>query len=649
MKIDGEDTKSTVTKWRPYFDLTLNTPVYKAGIGYNRNVETDKAKGSPSVTLTNETYYGILGWKPEELPSLDLLIQRRNTFDEKRTFQDITQDYFSLTSRYVYKTIDLRYTGSYTDLKDKITNIETEDMLHTGRATYSDSFFNKRVYVNTSYYITYDRTTISLKGAGGGEVKFPIFPFAGLFLISNTPNLVTLPANAGLIDGDVNTGTGINIGVPPPAGNDPRNIGLDLLNPTEVNDLLLWVDRDLPSGISDYFSWDVYTSPDNLNWTKITPVPIQPAPFGPFQNSFEIRFPNVTTRYIKVVTNPLTVAAAALVPTFTNPDRIFVTELQAFLARPSSAVIGTGKERTVTTLSHILQTEAKARIFDIPSLYYDFSYFLTRSQTDGSAQLTWILSNGLSLNHTLSKVFSVAARVAREDGAQENRRAASYVYNASIMATPLRTLRHSLAYAGRNNDIDGKTSNTNSVYLNNSAELYKGIDINLGGGYDWQKRETGERVQNTTVNCGVSIIPNSRTTLTVNYSGTNTHTSGGEKPGFSTFSRIGEVALSYNPFDTLRLYASVGVSSLSGARTDFLQNYAINWSPFPEGNLQFNISYNEDHRSADNFKERSFTPSVRWKITRKTFLDLSYLMIKTSSNAEKSDTNGFNANLKVFF
>jgi hypothetical protein len=138
-------------------------------------------------------------------------------------------------------------------------------------------------------------------------------------------------------------------------------------------------------------------------------------------------------------------------------------------------------------------------------------------------------------------------------------------------------------------------------------------------------------------------------TLTLNYSGTTSHTTGGGKPDSSTFSRIGDMTLAYNPFDTLRLYGSLGIASQSGTKTDFLQNYGINWSPFPDGNLQFNINYNENLRTADNYKERAFTPSVRWKITGKIFLDLSYVMIKTSSNSEKSDTNGFNANLKVFF
>ncbi len=138
-------------------------------------------------------------------------------------------------------------------------------------------------------------------------------------------------------------------------------------------------------------------------------------------------------------------------------------------------------------------------------------------------------------------------------------------------------------------------------------------------------------------------------TLTLSYSDTNTNTSGGGKPNSSTFSRTGDVTLAYNPFDTVRLFVSLGITSESGRKTDFLQNYGINWSPFPEGNLQFNINYNENLRSADNSKERVFTPSVRWKITRKIFLDMSYLMIKTSSQSEKSDTNGFNTSLKVFF
>ena len=112
-----------------------------------------------------------------------------------------------------------------------------------------------------------------------------------------------------------------------------RNIGLDFSLAQDVNTLRVWVDRELPATISGSFSWDVYTSSDNLNWSLYTTL--SPAPFGQFDNRFEITFSSVNTRYIKVVVKPL---SAAVQGASGYPD-IFVTEIQAF----SSNISGTGK------------------------------------------------------------------------------------------------------------------------------------------------------------------------------------------------------------------------------------------------------------------------------------------------------------------
>jgi len=68
-----------------------------------------------------------------------------------------------------------------------------------------------------------------------------------------TQHTVTLNPNPGLIDGNLTASAGINIGLPPVSGNtQPRHMGLDLLNVTEVNNLLIWVDRELPANIANF-------------------------------------------------------------------------------------------------------------------------------------------------------------------------------------------------------------------------------------------------------------------------------------------------------------------------------------------------------------------------------------------------------------
>jgi len=629
------DSKTTLTRVRPYVDLTLNTPLYTAGVGYNRREEKQKSSGSPSFTNINEDYNAILGWRPEGFPSINMLFTKTNTFDEDRSFQDITRNSVSLNSKYGYKNIDLRYQGSFNDTKDKLNDLEILDLTHSGRAAYSQSFFDRRVSLYSSYNIF--RQEIKTSSTGTGEVLFQVLPFAGLSDLDDSPTHGTLPANPALIDGNLTASSGINIGLPPLGGDTrPRNFGLDFLNVTEVNNLLVWVDRELPPDIANSFSWDIYTSADNLNWTFLTTA--SPAPFGPFQNRFEVNFPNVNARYIKLVVNPLSPA----VPGAPGFPSIFITELNAFLRRPAQEARG-----KTTRTSHIFNLDTRSRIFNIPTLYYDLSYFFIKVDPEGQERYT--LSNGFSVTHRFSRVFSGTARAAREDGEEDDEKRVAYVYNASITADPLKTLRHSLVFSGRQEEVDGKSNDRRSIFLYNAAQLYQGIDVNLSGGVNFTEQETGEKARNTTLNVGANIVPHRTLTLALNYSDLTTTQSGGDKRNSSTSTRRFDFSLNYNPFRTLHLFASLGITSEKDRDTEVLQNYGINWSPFPDGALQFNFTYNEQLRSEDSGKDRVFTPNVRWKVAPRAFLDLSYQWSRSESNLQKTNANGFNANLKIFF
>ncbi len=197
-------------------------------------------------------------------------------------------------------------------------------------------------------------------------------------------------------------------------------------------------------------------------------------------------------------------------------------------------------------------------------------------------------------------------------------------------------------------EIGGKSTNNNSIILQNNATLYKGIDINLGGGFNFSTLETGQTTRNTVINFGANIVPHRTMTITLIYSDTITNQSGGGLPSNSTSTRRGDLSVAYRPFESLYIFTSWDILAEKGQRIQTTQNYGVNWTPFPEGTLQFNFNYNESILSENNQKSRLITPSVRWNITRRSYLDLSYQYIHTSSKSEKSDSNGFSASLKIF-
>src|SRR3970040_2605579 len=108
--------------------------------------------------------------------------------------------------------------------------------------------------------------------------------------------------------------------------------------PAEINTLFVWVDRDV-SQVADVLSWRIYTSADNQNWDLRQTV--SPAVYSPTFNRFEIRFANVTARYVKVVTAPL----SPTVPFASGFPTILVTELQGEVRLPASEAAG---ERAAT-------------------------------------------------------------------------------------------------------------------------------------------------------------------------------------------------------------------------------------------------------------------------------------------------------------
>ncbi len=650
LKSDGSDVTTTQLNFRPYIDLTLRTPFYWASMGYVRRQQITDATNSSSINLIRDEYYGILGLRPEGLPFMELQLRKRDSYDDAKSILNTTEELISLNSRYQYKGLLLDYYGTYLHTKDEVRNLDVVQQTHTGRASYSDSFLDKRLAVNTNYNVLYQGTTTKSTKQGvidQGVVTSQAFPTGGLFAIDDTPLDGALNPNPALIDGDLTASAGINIGLPPGVDTSLRNIGLDFTTPTEVNRLLLWVDRDLStaSDIVNFFSLNlkVYVSSDNLNWVAwpITP----PITFGPFENRFEIKFANVVPprRFIKVVTPPLSPA----VPGAFGFPNIFITELQAFLDT-STSTFQNNRQNKTNTITNNYDIDLKMRILDDPSLFYEFyGYYNNRQNAVDETRYT--ISNAFYTFHRFNEVFSGRARVAVENGKELEDKRVAYIYDAALIADPLRTLHNSLVVNGRNEEIGGRPNDVNSVFLYNTAQLYKGIDVSLNGGVNFTKQETGESGRDFIITFQTNIVPHRTLTLGLNYNNTVAQKSGGNLGSTSTTTQILDINLNYNPFTTLNLFAYLQYVRESGQKDRILQNYAINWMPFPDGALQFNIAYNENYRSEDHLTERIFVPSVRYYLSKRSYLQVSYQLIRSSSDIEKIDSNLFSTSLKIYF
>jgi hypothetical protein len=187
------------------------------------------------------------------------------------------------------------------------------------------------------------------------------------------------------------------------------------------------------------------------------------------------------------------------------------------------------------------------------------------------------------------------------------------------------------------------------VILNNTAEVYKGVDINLNGGMSFAKEETGEHQRTTLFDFISTITPRPDLTLNLNYSDTITRRSGGVRESDTEKTHRGEVTVSYNPFRTLNLFARVEIVAETHEDTRTTKDYGLNWAPFPDGALQLSFIFDEELRSEDNGLNRIIAPTLRWNMTKRSYVDLTYQIIKSESNQQETDSKVISTNVKIFF
>jgi len=639
--VDPLSTDLVSTRIIPFVDLVLNTQLITLGGGYQRNEATVKVNDASLPTLVREQSYARFGYRPDGFPSLNIQAGRNQYYDKDRTVQDIVNDYIGIDSQYrPINKVQLSYLGALSHGTDNRKDYESRSFTNNGTATYSDSYWKNRMTFSGMYNI--NNLNSEFITSGQGEVSVPLFPFQGLSALSDTPSLVALAPNASLIDGNLAAGSGIDIGYPtPPVDARPRNLGLDFVIPTPLNTLYVWVDKRLPPTVSDAYTWDVYTSEDNREW--VLRQTVSPAPFAPFDNRFEIRFGDVNSRYVKVVTRPL---ANLPPPTAEYPDpgvfrSILVTELQAFNTKPAADVAGKS-----STTSQTVTLDSRVRLLSVPSLYYQVTYFASKSTL---APYRYTLSNALQAYHQFNRVYSGSASVSRLDNIDQRGHEVTYLYNASLMAVPLPTLTHNLSYSGRTLEFEGRRANFNSFYLTNTAQLYPGIDASLSGGIDFSSRESGQKTQGATLGASLNLNPHRTLNVNLSYSGTTSEATGGGKPDTTSSTSGGTISASFTPFSTLYLYGDWSTSSQTDQPTFTRTNYGVNWAPFPDGTLHFNINYLETLQSSDQSKNRSLTSGVRWNINPRASIDLAYTWFLAESIFQEQQSDFLTSNLRITF
>lgn len=666
MDASGTQSTSRSTSISPNVDLAMGSGVLTGGAGFSRHQESSVANGISAPTTYFDTYNARISWKPQDLPSVNLLYSTFNNHDSSDT-QDSTSSTVTLSSRFKpVESLDLSYTVNSSALNDKVNGLETQSLSQNLRTSYGEIFFKDRLAVNSSYNISSQSSTVLNHGGAGASTE-PLSPFQGLFGITprfSTPENGKLDARDDVITGG-NEITVISVSPGPTGVPAPSTINLGMLfsNSPKVNIVRVLVNVQTPPpalakqaypDIAARFgsSMAVYASLDGENWSQVQTTTLSFAYLtsgisnqGSF--AFELRFPTISqARYLKVVVTPVNdipLPQGLL-------QKMSVTKLETYFHDEVTSSLG--KSSKSSSLSGVYDLNLSAKLFNSPAVSYEFGFNLNHSKSNANPlAIRYFINNGLSLSHRFNSKLSASARLSREDSTDPVSSSSANSASLSLTAVPLPTLSSSLNYSGRQGTANGISKVQHSLFLANSAMLYRGVSANLSLGGSMSDDSTGESQKNTLATLGVSLQPHRTLGVGFNLSESHSWSAGGGKQDSTTFSRLGSLSATYNPLESFYLLASYTFNEQTNQAVKTAKSLGGTWAPFRDGTLLLSTGYNESFTT--DTKTSAFVQSLRLDIRPGTFLDMSYQLGTSAavgnSAGPASDFQSFSASLHVGF
>ncbi len=626
---DGTPGEFDSRRWSLYGILKAGDRQLNGGLDYTRNEQSGSAlTGAVAAfapTRVSERYGAFGFWAVPDLPRVDLRLGRINQFDTSRRLFDLTEDDASANVLYTLSDLEADYRFRWAHPVDQIGGTDTTAITHTGFLGYSARLLQERLVVAGTYQLQAQSIDTHVRNTAAEEAR--VVPVAqGLSAIdtgtSPIPGQIRLDSNSALVDGDFDTGAGLDIGYRPALSGDvnPRNVGVQLQDlTTRVDAVYLYVDRLLPAPIVAAYAWEAYRSDDNLTWT---PVAITgPVKFGTFRNRFEIPIgPTTGSRYLKVVVRPLNPAVT------TDPlyEHVLVTEIQPVELLTAAELLG-----HQDVVSGIATGTLRLRLLRAPNLAYEFSGFLTHTSVGG--RVAYDLTNALSLDHPLTRILTGSARVERTDsflGGDLGHEATSRL-GASLGLRPNAAASASISYAGQVRESARGTAITNTALLFGRADPYRGISLGTNASYSLGRLETGRDTRGVLANVSASAVPGRALSLTGGYSFTQSTETGKGLPASTTETQRIDGTAVLNPFRALQ--ASVtGSRVLANGRWYTLANFGGSFSPLQGGELVLSFVYNETLDTSAQYRVRTWGPMLRWNLRSGAYAEASYSDLDSS-------------------
>lgn len=636
-------SSSDSRRWSGSTRLDYGSDPFRVGVGYTRNqvdgYSVVSGRRTPSNGPVSENYSASAGWRPVDLPTLNLAVSHLDNHDATRSSIDQQTNTLVGTAAYdVGPHWQLQYTDQLTQTRDQIRGSDSLTQGHSGRVGWNDTFFDGRLSTFASYGLGFQSNRTTARGAAATRETSRL-PAAGLSRVEvfpDTPQRDTLTANPALVDSDVSGGAQLDLGYGRTAAGDTafRDAGAQFTDDRpEINTVYVSVDRPLPAAVVGAFTWTAYTGDDNLTWTA---VPVTGVAFGVFLNRFEITLPRIRARYVKVVARPLAVGVT------TDPQfaEILVTEAQFSLVEQLPG----GTVTSSSLLSGTLNGGLRYVIAKEPNLTYDMAFLLGHHNHPLASRSS--VQNTLALTRMLGTATQLQARVSRADALDEQtHHSGSNQWGAALTSEPLPVLGWNLNYSGAYATAPEGDDFSNGVSGGVHAELYQGVSSNVSSSYRLGTSR-GRETQAANASTGLTITPHPAFTGTGTLTWFYANAWGGGVPAQSSRGGRLDGSVAFNPIPALYLGASGGMN-LFGTAPSTQTSVTAGLSLFHGGGLSLRLGWTETNDTLTETRGRTGSAGLTVAIARGRSLSVTYGHTETRSPVARFDADSVQASLQI--
>lgn len=420
------------------------------------------------------------------------------------------------------------YSANTHEENDFVSGGQSKGQAHLTRIETDASFWDGLGVVTLSQQYAYSNNENQARvEAGVALIPVGVSAYHGEAL----PDPATLSVNAALTDGDKE---GVAVTVNNPIR--PMNIGIRT-NFRQADRLYLYTERALSATISSQFSWDLYSSNNNVDWTlEQTSVAVS---YNPVMKRFEFVLLGTAKEFLKLV--------AVRDPAITA---VSITELEVFQAVNASDPSIVVRDNQAT-----YQTDANLSLQLRPDLQLTSSVAYLQNNSSASSDMTNTgINSGLAWNPRqdwtvrLSNNFDTRKRTAALTDELRS-------YGLSVGFPTIPTVHSSMGVTVSELYTGGEKMNLSTNYaLQFIADLYTDLtsrlNLALNQTDDVLAEAAGEQTATSQLNLTARLVPG----LVANWSGTYS------KPSAQAASFASDTFLSWRLSDRLSVQGGLNGS-----------------------------------------------------------------------------------------